>query len=255
MSPLWGRPRGASTVHRFHSATLSLPGSYAVNEDAGGEAESGGLSLHVLADGLGGHARGEVGAHLAVEHCLARFRAHPTLNAAALVGMVVAAHHALRAAAQAHGDGNGVKSTLVVLALNGSDARWAHVGDSRLYHFRGGRIRSRTRDHSVPEMLHRAGEIGDDEIRGHPDRNRLLQVLGQETPPRVTVSDTLSLEPGDAFLLCSDGWWEGVHEDEMEAALAGAPDPQAWLARMRERIEAAAPTSQDNYTAVAVIIG
>lgn len=254
MSRLWKRSRAAGASLRLRSATVSRPGSYAVNEDAAGEMEAAGFSLRLLADGLGGHARGEVASRLAVERCLSCFQARPSLAPEALEEMVLEAHQALRAAAQTHVDEDGVKSTLVILALNGSTARWAHVGDSRLYHFRRGRVSARTRDHSVPEMLHRAGEISEEEIRYHPDRNRLLQVLGQEGTPRVAVSDAVPLGSGDAFLLCSDGWWENVSEKDMEAALRGAADPADWLARIQERIEAINRGSQDNYTASAVMI-
>lgn len=263
MSPFWRRSREAPAAlpfHSFHSAATSRTGTRRVNQDAVGKAESEGLVLHVLADGLGGHARGDEAARLTVERCVSGFRDRPSMEPGALEALVQEAHRAL---VLASGSGPGppssrateLRSTVVLLALDGVRALWAHVGDSRLYHFRGGRIRDRTRDHSVPEMLLRAGEIREEEIRGHADRNRLLRALGQEATLRVDVAPAVELEEGDAFLLCSDGWWEIVRDDEMERALTGEGDSAAWLEAMEVRIEAASRSSQDNYTAVAVTVG
>jgi PPM family protein phosphatase len=250
----WKRSRSVPAPLTFRSSSASYPGTYEINEDAAGEVEVERFALHALADGLGGHALGEVAARLAVERAIALFRARPSLGKQTLERIVLEAHRALGAEAESRGEPDGVRSTLVLLALDGGTARWAHVGDSRLYHFRGGRVRTRTLDHSVPEMLHRTGELAEDDIRGHPDRGRLLQVLGQEGEPRVSVSERTPLEPGDAFLLCSDGWWDPVREMEMEALLRAAGDPEEWLAGMRERIEATARSSQDNYTATGIMV-
>jgi PPM family protein phosphatase len=249
---LFGRRGGTA---RQRSARLSFRGSYAINEDAVGEVERRGVALRVVADGLGGHARGEVAARLAVACCLRRFGGEGAGNATALRELCADAHHALADLARQDGGGRAPRSTIVALVTDAAAARWAHVGDSRLYHFREGRVYSRTRDHSVPEMLYHAGEIEERAMREHPDRNRLLQVLGQSETPRICVSDVLPLAAGDAFLLCSDGWWEAVGEDVMEGTLRGAREPADWLASMAATIQAAARPGQDNYSAVAVMVG
>ena len=230
-----------------------------MNQDAVGGEEAPPLVLRVLADGLGGHTRGEDAAALVVERCCALFREAPSLEAAAVEGLVRGAQQAL---VQAEGDGdgvrgNGMRSTLVVLVIDGASARWAHVGDSRLYHFRSGRVLHRTRDHSVPELLVRAGDIGDHQIRGHPDRGRLLQALGQPAPLRVTVSELVAVEPGDAFLLCSDGWWEGLSDALMSASMEGASGPEGWLQAMLVLLDVGVGGAEprDNFTATAVWVG
>jgi len=240
-------------------ASASRAGGHRVNQDAVGGEEAPPLVLRVLADGLGGHARGEEAAALVVEHCCALFQQAPSLRAGAAEALVRRAHESLL---QAEGDGdgargNGMRSTLVLLVTDGVSARWAHVGDSRLYHFRRGRVLQRTRDHSVPELLVKAGDIRDDEIRGHPDRNRLLQSLGQPGPLRITESELVTVEPGDAFLLCSDGWWEGVSGDAMAETLEQASDPQGWLEAMLGLLEArpGGVDPLDNFTATGVWVG
>src|SRR5262249_22578377 len=125
---------------------------------------------------------------------------------------VITAQHANPALTQ-------MRTTLVVLLITGAQAAWAHVGDSRLYHFRGARIAAQTRDHSFSQTLVDSGHIKADALRFHEDRSRLLRTLG--TPNcQPDVADPVDLKPGDAFLLASDGFWEPVTEREMEIEYA-----------------------------------
>lgn len=247
------REPAASSAVRLSTAIVSYPGTYKVNEDAAGETRVDGLLMVAVADGLGGHGEGDVASGAAIDACASGFRVHPSLELPALEALIQSAHTAIREAA--HRAEHSPRSTLTVFVSDGASAVWAHVGDSRLYHFRGGAVRTRTRDHSVPEMLHRAGDIRDDEIPYHPDRNRLLQALGQEHVPKPALSSAVALEAGDVFLLCSDGWWEHVREDVMLALLREERTPGAWLERMAALIASAGVTPQDNYTAAAVWVG
>jgi serine/threonine protein phosphatase PrpC len=150
----------------------------------------------------------------------------------------------------------GCRTTSVVLMVSGDRALWGHVGDTRLYHLRGGRIVAQTLDHSVPQALVQTGAIQASEIRRHPDRNRLLRSLGGEEDVAPALLDApLTLESGDAFLLCSDGLWEHVTETEMEALLRGAGDPDTWLKRLEARVLGVARGAFDNYSATAVFVG
>jgi serine/threonine protein phosphatase PrpC len=98
-----------------------------------------------------------------------------------------------------------------------------------------------------------AKQLKASEIRHHEDRNRLLRSLGGREEVRATIEEKAhSIRPGDAFLLCSDGFWEYVTETAMEVDLAKSGSPSDWLRFMELRIRAAAPEDQDNYTAVAV---
>jgi len=242
--------RAASRGLRLATAILSRSGTYPVNEDAAADARVESRTLLAVADGLGGHGGGHVASRLAIDACLERFPRQSSIAGESLEDLVRSAHHAIQAAVPDEAE-HSPRSTLVVLVADRTTAMWAHVGDTRLYFFRDGAVVTRTRDHSVSELLYRAGEIREDEISHHSDRNRLLQALGQQQPPKVAISDPVSLQAGDVFLLCSDGWWENVPEELMTATLREAESPQAWLARMAQSIEAAARTPQDNYTAAA----
>lgn len=149
-----------------------------------------------------------------------------------------------------------MKTTLVILEIEKERIRWGHIGDSRLYYFVNGRIRERTLDHSVPQMLVSAGEIKEKAIRHHPDRNRLLRVLGtdgDDEPVNYQESEVVKRTGGQAFLLCTDGFWELIEEKKMEAALKKASTPDQWIAAMQEIIcKNGRGTNMDNYSAVAV---
>lgn len=239
------------TALRFDTASLSRTGARAHNEDDWGYRDG----CWVVADGLGGHGGGEVAARLAVEAMLGAWDPTAPLTTEALTRGLAAAAAAIHSHQTEDPGLSGMRTTLVVLATDGAHALWAHVGDSRLYVLREGRVRLQTEDHSVPQALVRAGELTQAGVRDHPDRNRLLRALGDGQPPRPTLAAVpLEILPGDAFLLCSDGFWEAVTEGEMEVALAKARDAHDWLERMELGLRRhQARPGQDNYTALAVL--
>ena len=146
-------------------------------------------------------------------------------------------------------------ATAVVLALDTvrRAASWGHLGDSRLYCFRYGRIVAQTRDDSVVQQMVDAGYLQPHQLRTSPHRNQLLTALGNETSvePRIIPQD-FAVEDGDAFLLCSDGFWEYVPELEMEQTLDEADSVSDWLRAMEDSIIARGRKGQDNYSAIAV---
>jgi serine/threonine protein phosphatase PrpC len=237
------------------SASLSAAGGRPDNQDRCGEGPTGGGGrAYVVADGLGGHAAGELAAERAVAAVLASLAGEAALAPGALARAFEAAGAALRAVQRERREAWGCRTTAVVLAVEGGLALWGHVGDSRLYRLHGGRAELRTRDHSVPQALVDSGVLASDAIRHHPDRNRLLRSLGGDEPVDATLAATpVAIAPGDAFLLCTDGFWELVPEPAMESALAAAGDPADWLRRLEAGLLAAARGPFDNYTAIAVV--
>ena len=204
-----------------------------------------------VADGLGGHGGGEVAARLAVDTVLTAIRDQPP-KPAALQRAILRADQAIIDQQSQQRRLSQMRTTLVLLVSDGCHALWAHVGDSRLYHLRDGQVQERTRDHSVPQALADAGLIHPEDIRHHPDRNRLLRCLGSGTDPGITVGDPITLTPGDTFLLCTDGFWESVTDQDLTSTRAQAPDPDTWLNTLAERIQTRADPAQDNYTALSV---
>lgn len=234
---------------------MSDKGSRPNNEDSIGMYEKDGDFCFILADGLGGHGKGEVASGLAVETCVEEFMAEG-VDGEFLDRAFLKAQERILEGQQEDRTAADMKTTLVVLDVSGDQIRWGHIGDSRLYYFRDRRIQTRTLDHSVPQMLVSIGEIKEKQIRRHPDRNRLLRVLGvDEDELRYQLSEPLQRGSKQAFLMCSDGFWELIEEKKMESTFKRASSPDEWLEAMKEIVlKNGRNTDMDNYSAVAVWI-
>lgn len=105
-------------------------------------------------------------------------------------------------------------STVVAMLTKGDRAYWAHVGDSRLFHFRGRRCVDRTEDHSLGQLKVRRGELSAEQLADDPEQHKLLRGLGGPKPPQVDHGGAV-LRPGQTFALCSDGVWESLSTQEL----------------------------------------
>jgi serine/threonine protein phosphatase PrpC len=237
----------------FETASISRIGGRTNNEDACASLILQDAGCWIVADGLGGHQGGEVASRVAVDAILDSFRRNCELSSHALARHLEAAQGAIVGRDKQQGARSGMRSTAIVLVSDGSNARWAHVGDSRLYYFQNGRLTLRTKDHSLVEAMVSAGELATADLRQHEDRNRLLRSLGGDDELRPAISSKKQkLYRGDVFLLCSDGFWGNVTEPEMEADLAKARTAEEWLSQMETRLLERVSGEYDNYTAVAV---
>jgi serine/threonine protein phosphatase PrpC len=233
-------------------AQISSIGGRAEQQDAAGVRSSGDVLMVIICDGLGGHTGGEQASRAAVETALGTFESNPVIAPEILVSCLSAAHSRVQSLQQEAPEFGSMRTTAVALVTDGGKAIWAHVGDSRLYHFRSGQLVSQTRDHSVPQRLAEAGEIERVAIRFHEDRNRLLRALGSSGELKATVSEEIAVETGDAFLLCTDGFWEWVTEEEMCGA--SDADPKTWLDALEANLRTKATGEFDNYSAVTVVL-
>lgn len=239
----------------FETATLSSPGGRVENQDAVGHRVANGSECWALADGLGGHRGGEVASRIAVDQILSSFEKDPLISQEALNAHILRANRAVLEQQIAEPELTHMRTTMVTLIASPEAAMWAHAGDSRLYRFREGKIQEQTLDDSVPQRLAAAGEISADQIRFHEDRSRLLNSLGaREQAATSNRALAGAPEPGDAFLLASDGFWECVTECEMEDDFGHAANAKAWIGKMEARVKERAPADHDNYSAIAVRI-
>jgi len=232
---------------------ISRTGSRPVNEDCTGMHQLGDSYGFFLADGLGGHGKGEVASKTAVEQAILQFE-KGGCSKETLERIFEAGQEAILARQKADGVTQSMKTTLTALLIDGETIRWGHIGDSRIYYFQNNRLMGRTMDHSVPQMLVAAGEIKEKEIRHHPDRNRLLRVMGIEWDrPSYQLAEPVPRKGRQAFLMCSDGFWELVDEKEMVTALKRASTAEQWVEAMEQLVNRhGAGTNMDNYSAVAV---
>jgi len=238
---------------------VSEKGERFVNEDAVGWVQNEDVWCFVLADGLGGHGGGEQASSLIVQVVLEYFKENGCLTEECLKTCFTMAQEKLMEKQEELKKTLEMKSTLVILLKDKKRALWGHVGDSRLYRFPKSKEVMHTLDHSVPQMLVALGEIEDKDIRGHEDRNRLLRVVGVEwETPRYQLSGITDLDERDAFLLCSDGFWEWVDEKQMLDTLQKANSTKMWIHEM-EKIVIKNGTmdktgKMDNYSAIGVML-
>ncbi|MEO7056771.1 MAG: protein phosphatase 2C domain-containing protein [Caldimonas sp.] len=239
-------------------ATLSRRGGRNYNEDACGHWHSDSQLCCVVADGAGGHGGGDKASKIAVQFILGGFAASPDGGGEAIQRLIVDTN---RSIIQHRADDRALQnmhSTVVALFidLERHVGSWGHCGDSRLYVFRGGRISTRTRDHSLVQSLVDGGMLAAADMRSHPQRSELLSALGVgEEDLQVSVPErSWQLEAGDVFLLCTDGVWEFVEDDQLELALASSASPLAWLHELERNVlhGAAHKPRHDNFTALAV---
>lgn len=232
-------------------AMLTNKGERAVNEDFLDVSITPERLAFILCDGLGGHGNGDIASRFVTEQVKAALEQKKTVEES-----IQHAQDALLEKQIAEHAGNSMKTTVTCLALAGDQARFAHVGDSRVYYFEKTKYMLRSQDHSVPQMLVNRGDIKEKDIRHHEDRSRLLRVMGTEWDrPKYQVVEGIKLTKRSSFLLCSDGFWELIDEKQMSKTLKKADSPQQWLAAMEEIILANGKgTNMDNYSAIAVFV-
>lgn len=212
----------------------------------------------VLADGAGGHQGGAIASDLVVRLVALQLQSGAPVNPQALHTALCDAHAALGDSQQGRKARSRMHATVVALWVDADleTALWSHVGDSRLYMLRRGRVCHVTRDDSVVQQLIDAGYVSPEQARGHPRKNQLLSAMGAEEMVRPhTLEAAQPLQDGDAFLLATDGWWDCVDEQAIEETFAAARSVEDWLALMEAHVHLAAVPDQDNFTAVAVWVG
>lgn len=215
-----------------------------------------GLWCFTLCDGLGGHGRGEIASQAVTESVRRQFEQCDDADSFFDSVLDIAQTELMDKQQEMNGRFD-MKTTAVLLLLCGDTYRYAHIGDSRFYHFRRGRYKERTIDHSVPQILALSGDIKEKDIRNHPDRNRLLHVMGVEWSKKEYKTSRINrYDKNDAFLLCSDGFWELITEKEMGQLLKKSSSAQEWLEKMTEIVrENGKNKEMDNNSAIAVIVG
>ena len=196
---------------RFSIFQESRKGGREANEDRTSYAYTRDSLLMVVADGMGGHLHGEVASQIAAQLLTEAFQreAKPTLAdpVGFLQKSITDAHFALGDYAKARNLVESPRTTCVACVVQDSTAFWAHVGDSRLYHIREGRIQAQTRDHSRVQMLVDQGRVREEAVAAHPDRNKIFNCIGAVALPQVELSRPTLLREDDTLILCTDGWW------------------------------------------------
>lgn len=246
---------------RVEYAELSLVGHREDNQDRVSVAVGDRAALLIVIDGMGGHAEGALAADTALKSVLESFwqMPHPVFDPLGFLHLAVGKAHDQVVAL---GIGLAVearpRATCAVCLVQQGAAFWAHVGDSRVYQIRSGKVLERTRDHSHVEQLLREGEITEAEVAGHPMRNFVECCLGGDaTLPEMTVNTRRPLKHNDVLLLCTDGVWSNLRDSDIAAFFSAegvmeGKDLRGTLTALGQRaVKASAPYS-DNTTAAAL---
>jgi serine/threonine protein phosphatase PrpC len=234
-----------------NSAAVSHVGKIRANNQDSGYA---GEYLFVVADGMGGHAGGDVASAIAVKRIIETDRQYASGTDAefALHTALTAANATLAETVFDHSELTGMGTTVSGMVLVGGQAVIAHIGDSRIYLLRSGELSQITADHTFVQRLVDSGRITEEEAAVHPRRSVLMRVLGDvDATPEIDTS-ILTTQPGDRWLLCSDGLSSYVSHDKILHTLTSVEDVEAAAERLvKDALDQGAP---DNVTVVVVDI-
>ena len=225
-----------------------------VNEDRVGHWSAPGTAVMAVADGLGGHAHGELAAQLAMDVLGAAFEseAKPLGDPGAfLAGAFLDAHDAILREAGRRQLTDNPRTVIAACVVQDSHAFWTHVGDCRFYLLRKGRVVARSRDHTIVQRLVDEGRIREEAVGTHPHRNRLLQCLGGFQTPRGEPVASVRLAREDIVLLCSDGFWGPLTQRQLMHALLSRPLAEA-IPELVALAESTAGAESDNISVVAM---
>lgn len=189
------------------SALSDVGNRYTVNEDEIGWNKPKGL--YFIADGMGGHAGGDVASDIVSRELLSA--------SGSLIDSIMQAHRSICTAAQADSSLQGMGSTVVASKIQFDQCELGWVGDSRAYLWRSGGLRQLTEDHSLVQAMLNSGEITPDQARNHQYKHVILQTLGVDTP--IPSRLIFELVPGDWLLLCSDGLTDELSDTEISDIL------------------------------------
>lgn len=241
-------------VMKYGITHHTLPGARSANEDRAAYVERDNAVLMVVADGLGGYVAGEMAAQTLVETMTGSFEKvrSPIIQdpAAFLVLSISLAHSRINRKAKQQGiTVSYPRTTCVACLIQNGYAYWAHVGDSRLYHFRDNRFLTRTVDHSTTDPMYQEGILNEKESM--QEASHLIRCIGGPKRPLVTLGAETRLAKGDVLLLCTDGIWRAFTDREMEKALDGRRLEDS-IERMMSKSARTFRRDCDNMTAIAL---
>ena len=233
----------------YRSAAVSHVGKIRANNQDSGYA---GQHLFVVADGMGGHAGGDVASAIAVKRIAEADKLYTSPNDAefALQSAVLAANQLIAETVFDHAELTGMGTTVSALLRVGDHVALAHIGDSRIYRWRGGELEQISKDHTFVQRLVDSGRITPEEAAVHPRRAVLMRVLGDVDAAPELDTTVLDTQPGDRWLICSDGLSSYVSEEKIASLLGAYPDAlDAAEQLVKESLDEGAP---DNVTVLVV---
>lgn len=208
-----------------------------------------GKGIYVLADGLGGHDSGEIASSHIVEFTIDNGAQINSFSDKDLLDLLDRSNKSLLEKQTEDFRYKNMRTTVVSVFTENNILKYYNVGDSRFYYFRNGKLIKQSKDHTVSQMSVDSGEIKYSEIRFSEDKNKLLKVLGDNENLNIhTIGEPIEMKNSDAFLICSDGFWEYVYETEMEIDLLKSISEKQWMEFMLKRLLLRVPDDCDNFS-------
>lgn len=241
---------------RAQYAEISLRGAREDNQDRVTAAVSEQAAMLLVLDGMGGHAEGERAAEIARRVLVEKFwhTPQPMLDPLGFLHLALGRAHEEVAAL---GNGRPIeqrpRATCAICLIQEGTAWWGHMGDSRIYLLRDHAVRRRTRDHSHVEVLLQEGLISEAQAQSHPMRNYVECCIGGEAIlPEMTLARCQRVLPGDVMLVCSDGFWANLDEEDMVASLFSGASLRDSLQALAESAVRRGGAGSDNTSAAAL---
>ena len=226
-----------------------------INEDSLACASANGYSYFILADGLGGHDSGEVASRFVVNELAKCFKKIKITGINQINNVFELVNHKLVKLKESNGFFTNMKTTAAALYIKEGKAYVAYAGDTRVYFFRGGEMAEHTADHTVTYKKFLAGDISYNDINTDDDRTRLLAAFGNRGKLSAgNFKNVITLKTGDAFLLCTDGFWEYMDAEEMNADRVKSRSPRQWAEYMLLRHIRRTKILNDNFSLITVLI-
>lgn len=240
---------------RFSIYQSSRQGGRRYNQDRIAYSYSRDALLMVIADGMGGHLHGEIAAQITVKTLAEIFQRHtrPKLRdpASFLHGAIQRAHDAINEYTRKEKLPDAPHTTCVACVIQDDTVWWAHAGDSRLYLFSNHGLITRTHDHSTVQQLCDDGLITEEDMKTHPDRNKVYNCLGGFLVPEIEVSRPMPLSEQDTILMCTDGLWGMLTTEQMATTLRTFPLARA-IEFLMDHAELRAGRHGDNLSVIAM---
>ncbi len=243
------------------TSTICKQGGREYNQDYLDLAVADDGACLVVCDGLGSYYGSEVASRICATNIIETYTRIKQLDAARAVrpefcqSYIQTAHNRVVDEKEKNPKIKSSCTTVACVVTDFNSTVMSHIGDTRVYFFKNNKLHFQTKDHSLSQIAVEMGQIPLRDIRSHKDQNKLTRVLGSDyyIPPDCDIYNS-PLQPGDAFILCTDGFWEYVYEEEMEQDLAGSETPDAVVAKLEQRLLSRVSKFNDNYSAIVAMI-
>lgn len=239
---------------RFSIYKESRQGARAHNQDQIGYVYTPESVMIVVCDGMGGHLHGEIASQYMIEFMARAFRqnAQPKLRTPPrefLREAIAAGSSSLIQYAKNQNMPDTPRTTCVACVIQDGKLWWANVGDSRAYLVRDSAVFARTLDHSYVQLLMDRGKITPEQAAVHPERHKIYNCIGQPTPPKIDISEGMTLMPGDVILAATDGLWGPIPLDLLALTLSRS-DVSVAMPMLLDMAEAVTGRECDNLSGV-----